>query len=169
MMKFALVALLFAASALSQGLSGVTTAACGSGEVSFKVKLGYSQLTPAQPEPGKALIYFIHDAGTSDFLAYPATKFGVDGAWVGANHDNSYFSVSVEPGVHHLCAALQTSIIQDRMELAHFTAEAEKVYYYRTRLVMSRSVELLEFEPIDSDEAKYLIASYPLSVSTPKK
>jgi len=28
---------------------------------------------------------------------------------------------------------------------------------------------LLELDPIDSDQAKYLIASFPLSVSNPKK
>jgi hypothetical protein len=53
--------------------------------------------------------------------------------------------------------------------MAHFTAEAAKVYYYRTRLVMSRTVELLELAPLDSDQGTYLIASFPLSVSTPKK
>jgi hypothetical protein len=59
--------------------------------------------------------------------------------------------------------------VDQRVELAHFTAEAGKIYYYRTRLVVSRSVELLELNPIDSDQAKYLIASFSLSVSSPKK
>jgi hypothetical protein len=30
-------------------------------------------------------------------------------------------------------------------------------------------VELLELDAIDSDQGKYLIASFPLSVSNPKK
>jgi hypothetical protein len=68
-----------------------------------------------------------------------------------------------------MCVTLQSSLVAQRMELAHFTAEAEKIYYYRTRLVMSRTVELLELDPIDSDQGKYLIASFPLSVSNPKK
>jgi hypothetical protein len=34
---------------------------------------------------------------------------------------------------------------------------------------MSRTVEMLELDPIDSDQAKYLIASFQLSVSNPKK
>jgi hypothetical protein len=55
------------------------------------------------------------------------------------------------------------------VELAHFTAEADRVYYFRTRLVMSRTVELLELDPIDSDQGKYLVVSSTLSVSTPKK
>jgi len=161
--------LLFAASAFAQVPPAASTAACGPENVYFKVKLDESQHTLARPEPGKARVYFFHDAGTSHTLGYPTVKLAIDGAWVGANHGNSYFSVSVEPGDHHVCVTLQSSVVDQRMELAHFTAEAEKVYYYRTRLVMSRSVELLELDPIDSDQAKYLIASFPLSVSNPKK
>jgi len=93
----------------------------------------------------------------------------MDGAWVGANHNDSYFTISVEPGEHHLCATLQSSFVDNRVELAHFRAAAGKTYFYRTRLVMSKEVELLELEPIDSDQGKYLIASFPLSISTPKK
>ncbi|HEV2486510.1 MAG TPA: hypothetical protein VGT08_13330 [Terracidiphilus sp.] len=55
------------------------------------------------------------------------------------------------------------------MELAHFTAEPAKVYYYRTRLVMSGQVELLELDLIDGDHGRYLIGSYPQSVSRAKK
>lgn len=167
-MKFAIVALLFAASALAQGPSPIPTAACGPGNVSFKVKLGAPNMQ-AQPYPGKALVYFIHDAGSWGSIGYPTTKLGIDGEWVGANHGDCYFSVFVEPGEHHLCATLQSSIVDDRVELAHLAAEAGKVYYYRTRLVLSRSVELLDLDQIDSDQGLYLIASYPLSVSQPKK
>jgi len=50
----------------------------------------------------------------------------MDGAWVRANHGNSYFALSVEPGEHHVCVTLQSSLVAQRVELAHFTAEAEK-------------------------------------------
>jgi len=168
-MRSALIALLFAASASAQTSRAAATAACGPENVSFKVQLNDSQHTLAQPEPGKARVYFFHDAGTSSTLGYPTVKLAMDGAWVGANHGNSYFSTSVEPGEHHVCVTLQSTLVAQRVELAHFTAEAEKVYYYRTRLVMSRSVELLELDPINSDQGKYLIVSFPLSVSNPKK
>jgi len=168
-MRSALIALLFAASAFVQATFASLPAACGPEKVSFNVTLDDSQHTLAQPEPGKARVYFFHDAGTSSTLGYPTVKLAMDGAWVGANHGNSYFSVSVEPGEHHVCVTLQSSLVAQRVELAHFTAEAEKVYYYRTRLVMSRSVELLELDPINSDQGKYLIVSFPLSVSNPKK
>jgi hypothetical protein len=161
--------LLFVASAFAQVPPASSAAACGPENVSFKVERDESQHALAQPEPGKARVYFFHDAGTGSTLGYPTVKLAMDGAWVGANHGNSYFSVSVEPGERHVCVTLQSTLVQQRVELGHFTAEAGKVYYYRTRLVMSRSVELLELDPIDSDQAKYLIASFPLSVSTPKK
>jgi len=167
--RIVLVMLLFAASAFAQTPLAVATAACGPERVSFSVKKHQSQYTLVQPDPGKARVYFFHDAGTSFGFGYPTTKLGMNGLWVGANHDNSYFSVSVDPGEQHICATLQSSVVGQRVELAHFTAVAGKVYYYRTRLVLSRSVELLELNPIDSDQAKYLIASFSLSVSNPKK
>jgi hypothetical protein len=79
---------------------------------------------------------------------------------VGANHGNSDFTVSVEREEHHACVTLHASLVARRVELAHFTAEADKVYYYCTQLVMSRSVELLELEPVDSDQGKHLVAPF---------
>jgi len=169
MRMLVLVMLLLTAFALAQSPPAMPTAACGSADVSFKVNLDDSPHPLAQPDPGKARVYFIHDAGTSSTLGYPTVKVALDGAWLGANHGNSYFSVSVDPGEHHLCVALQSTLVSPRVELAHFTAAAGTVYYYRTRLVLSRSVELLQLEPIDSDQGKYLIASFRLSVSNPKK
>jgi Protein of unknown function (DUF2846) len=167
-MKIAIATLLLAASAFAQTPPTMTMAACGPQKVSFSVKLDESPHTSTQPEPGKALVYFFHDAGTNLTVGYPTAKVGLDGAWVGANHGNSYFYVSVEPGEHHVCATLQSSLVAPRLELAHFTAEAGKVYYYRTRLVVSRGMELLELDPIDSDQGKYLTDFFPVAVSHPK-
>jgi hypothetical protein len=168
-MKIVLFVLFFAASTFAQSAPDASTAACGLENVSFKVKLDQSQHTLAQPDSVKARVYFFQNAGTSHTLRYPTVKLAIDGAWVGANHGNSYFSVSVAPGEHYGCVNLQSSIVDQRVELAHFTAEAEKIYYYRTRLVTSRSVVFLELDPIDSDQARYLIATFPRSVSNPKK
>jgi hypothetical protein len=168
-MKIALAMLVFAASAFAQVVPAPSTAACGPDSVSFKVKPDESQHMLTPPDPGKARVYFIQEAGTSIGLGYPTVKLGLDGKWVGANRLNSYFSVSVDPGEHHVCVMLQSSLLAQRVELAHFMAEADKVYYYRTRIVMSREMELLELEPIDSDQGRYLVALFPLSVSSPKK
>jgi hypothetical protein len=168
-MKIFVLVTLFAASAFAQSPADASTAACGPENVSFKVKLEEPRHALAQPDQGKARVYFFHDSGTGSTIGYPTVKMAMDGAWVGANHGNSNFSISVEPGEHHVCVTLQSSLVAQRVELAHFEAEAGKVYYYRTRLVMSRAVELLELDAIDNDQGRYLVASTALSVSSPKK
>src|ERR1700683_5603071 len=168
-MKKIVLILFLAASAFGQTAPVGSTAACGRDNVNFKVKLDDSAHMLAQPEAGKARVYFFHDAGTNNTLGYPTVKIAMDGAWVGAQHGNSYFSESVEPGEHHVCVMLQSSVVAQRFELAHFTAEAGKTYYYRTRLVMSRTEVLLQLDVIDSDQGEYLVATFPMAISTPKK
>ena len=48
------------------------------------------------------------------------------------------------------------------MGLAYFTAEAGETYYYRTRLISA----FFALDPVNSDEAGRMIASYSLSAST---
>lgn len=97
------------------------------------------------------------------------SKIGLDGAWVGANENSSYFAVSVAPGEHHVCANLQ-SRRGHPAGFVHFTAEAGRVYYFNARVVYGEEAGAYLFlDAVDSDQARYLIASYPLSVSTPKK
>jgi len=115
----------------------------------------------AQPEPGKARVYFIQEAGVK-------VVFWMDGAWIGANDTNSYFSVSVGPGEHHLCVNVQNHLGHP-MGLAHFTAEAGSDYYFSARVLTIASGQYLFFGAEDSDQAKFQIALYPLSVSTPIK
>jgi hypothetical protein len=159
-MKIVLVALLFAASAVAQNPSATLPAACGSENVNFDVKLDNSRHMLQQPEAGKARVYFLQDSFS--------TRIGLDGKWVGANRSHSYFSVSVDPGEHHLCAKVDAPM-DHPIELVHFTAEAGKVYYFRGRVVPPQSGVYLFFERSDIDEAQYLLSSYSLSVSQIKK
>ncbi len=179
-MKAAVVFLCFAVSAFAQQKDrfghqpsqGRLASACGPQETSYKVSLDRGQHGPMPPEAGKAMVYFIHEAGIPFeklTIGYPTTKYGVDGSWVGAGHGDSWFAVAVAPGEHHVCTVLQSLFVDQRVELAHFTAESGKSYYFRTQLVTSGSVELLEFEQIDSDEATYLISEYPLATAHAKK
>jgi hypothetical protein len=158
-MRIALIMMFLAASAFAQDRPAVAAAACGPQDPDFEVKLDKSKHTLVQPEPGKARVYFIQDIGRVNCIgACVKTNIGMDGTWVGAVRRNSYFSVSVEPGEHHMCANFGSVIA-----LAHFNAEAGKVYYFRARPFGSEGQTLFDFDPIDSDQAKYLIASYPLS------
>ena len=95
------------------------------------------------------------------------------GGWVGANKNNSHFSVSVEPGEHHICANVQSKLSANkRIAFAHFSAKAGGVLYFRTRFnggVKSPLPSQMDLEPIDSDEAQYLIATSRTCVAHPEK
>ena len=172
-MKVALFVLLFAASAFAQVPSSSLPVACGLEKVGFNVKLDDTQHALAQPEPGKALVYILRDDGVlpnPDNLPYPVIKIGIDGAWVGANEGNSWFAVTVEPGEHGVCASPQSIFeLGHIVELAHFTAETGKTYYFRARFTLTKRQAYLNLDSLDSDQGKYLIASFPLSVSHAKK
>jgi hypothetical protein len=97
-------------------------------------------------------------------------KIGLDGTWVGAFKVNSYFPVSVDPGEHHACMNVQSGTRLGRLvAFARITAEAGKVYYLRTQAFPAGNTIHLQIDAIDSDQAKYLISSSPLSVSQPEK
>lgn len=168
-MRTILILMLLTASVFAQDKPAVVAAACGSKDIQFDVQADKSAHTLAQPDAGKARLYFVQDLGQTHCWGKCGLtmKMGLDGAWVGANQDSSYFSVSVLPGEHHLCARPQGYQLR-LVGLAHFTAEAGRTYFFRTR-IFGASQQIMDFEPIDSDLAEYLISSYPLSVSHPKQ
>ncbi|MHB1699981.1 MAG: DUF2846 domain-containing protein [Acidobacteriaceae bacterium] len=170
-MKIIAVAILLAISAFAQPPTSIVKDACGPLNVKFEVYRDTTKHTAKQADPGKARIYFVQDIGSLHPLGIGGsftTRVGVDGEWVGANQNDSYFSVSVDPGEHHLCVNAQMRIFGQVMEFAHFTAEAGKTYYFRTRNFMWQT-QRLDFGATDSDQALYMIASYPLSISQPSK
>lgn len=172
---------------------------CGSDGVTFKVKTKPGQLPPDAPEAGKAQIIFIENLDTAGglFFTTPTTRFGVDGAWVGANRDSSYFVTSVDPGEHHLCVNWQSGTDNEskKVGMAKFTAEAGKVYYFEVLITRKRSgggfvapasgpgvinggggmvggtrLDIsFSFSLVDEDEGKYRVKASPLSTSTVNK
>jgi hypothetical protein len=140
---------------------------CGADTVQFNVKTEASTASVAAPEAGKAQIIFIE---TQNQMVTPFShatiRFGVDGAWAGANKGNSYFVFALEPGVHHLCASWQSELdrLKKFVELTSFTAEPGQVYYFATRITAGRDALLFDFSPLNDDEGKYLVQD--LKVST---
>ncbi len=140
-------------------------ASCGPKNANFDVKLDYNQ--PAQPQPvnGKVVIYILQDVNPTYFLSVNS-RVGLDGAWVGANRNSSYFGFTVDPGVHHLCVGVNfqssTSIVLRQLE-----AKAGATYYFRVQFLASRGVGgfLLELEPVDEDEGQFLIQTSAHSTS----
>jgi len=164
----------FATSAVAQDSTTAlaATAACGPRNIRFNVKEDPAKHPTPQLDPDKAVVYVIQDLG--EFVCVGCaitTRVGMDGAWVGANHGSSYFFFTTTPGEHHLCANWQSRFgTRNRsFAMANFTAEAGRVYYFRIRLLLSRSIYYFELEAINSDQGKYLVASSPLSTSHPPK
>lgn len=171
-MNFLLATLLFTSLVFAQNqpASSAKVPACGAPEGRFEVKTDTGQ-HPAQPEPGKALVYFIQDDSNFASRPRPTTRVGMDGQWVGATHGDSYFYFSVDPGVHHLCASWQGGEETSRnTAAAHFTAEAKGVYYFAAKdSSQYRGSASITFNLLDSDEGQFLASELEFSASQLKK
>lgn len=102
---------------------------------------------------------------------YATVRFGMDGAWVGANYGNSYFAVTVDPGIHHLCASWQSSLgtLKKNVDLTSFTAEPGQVYYFAAQvIVVARDSFTFGISQLNEDEGKYRVKLSKLSTSKPK-
>jgi len=173
-MKATLVVLLFAAAALAQTTPTAVAPGCGAADVKFNVKADKSQHPAAHPENGKAVVYFLEDDSSFESSPKPVTRLGVDGSWVGANHGNSYFYVTVDPGEHHLCASWQAWVgfgMRETSAAAHFTAEPGQAYYFRVRNTWLREHggSHVDLSPLDSDEGQLLAGRFAFSNSRPKE
>lgn len=100
-MKATAIVLLLASSAFAADQAAVAAAesACRPVNIKFDAKADTSQHPAAQAQDGKALVHVVEAfERPGNQLARPTTKVGLDGVWVGANKNNSYFFFSVEPG-----------------------------------------------------------------------
>ena len=152
-------------------------AGCGSDRVNFDVKTDKKHHPAPQPEPGKGLVYVFGDAPSGNYgegVWRVTTRVGLDGDWVGANSSHSYLFFGVSPGDHRVCANWQSSVGW-RSKVAKavtLTAEAGKVYYFRTKMVPQReglNEVIMKLEPLDPAEGQLMIASSSLSMSQPRK
>ena len=173
-MNFLLATFLLTSLAFAQSDGSLGAPGCGPPNAKFEVRTEDGQQRAAQPEAGKALVYFIQDDSDFNSRPRPTTRMGIDGSWVGATQSNSYFYVSVDPGVHHLCASWQTTVVLGqghKTAAAHFTAEANGVYYFEAKDTWWRDGGLagIRLKPLDSDEGQLMASKFSMSVSQPKK
>lgn len=160
----------------AQARATVLPDACGDDRIKFDVTTQKGQPAPAPPQPGKAQIVFIenenHMVGT---FMYATVRFGLDGAWAGANYNNSYFAVAVDPGVHHLCASWQSSLsmIKKNIDVASFTAEPGKIYYFAANVLVtptgdnSANIDF-NLSQLNDDQGQYRVKAWKLATSKPK-
>jgi hypothetical protein len=173
-----LVVLLLGVSLASvvQARATILPDACGDDKVKFDVKTEDSRIAPAPPADGKAQIVFIENENHMiGAFMYATVRFGLDGAWAGANYNNSYFIVTVDPGVHHLCAAWQSSLpmLQKNVDVASFTAEPGKVYFFAANVKVilngdNNATYDFSLTQLNDDEGKYRVKAWKFASSKPK-
>lgn len=158
--------LLFALPSLAQedAAAARADAGCGPSAQMFNVETSDDKHPVAQPQPGKALVYFF-----VDYVSAPTMRIGVDGKWVGANNGKSYFFFPVDPGEHNICAEWQSGTFKKSSERVgeamHLAAEAGKSYYLR----LNFSYQRMHLELSDEAEGHFLIGSSLFATSQPKK
>jgi hypothetical protein len=177
MLKIMLGVLLLASPVFAQDEAETArvAAGCGPNEIKFDVKTDKKQHPTGQPEEGKALVYVFGNEDEDNggiHIGGLTTRIGLDGTWVGANNFKSYIFFPVDPGDHRLCTSWQ-SMLKGRAKKSaakSFTAEAGKVYYFRTKTPdRPQPGELVKLVPVDTAEAQLLIASSAFSTFQAKK
>ncbi|MGA2589946.1 MAG: hypothetical protein ABSH32_08540 [Bryobacteraceae bacterium] len=157
------------AHAEERGAFPAAAVACGADDVEFDVKTDKSQHPTLQPEAGKAVVYVIEDI-PQQVSFHITQRVGLDGAWVGANRERSYFAFSVDPGLHHLCASVHLGGFAagpSTISLRRLTAETGRVYYFRVA-TYDRGF-FPDLQPVDEDEGQYLVETSAHSTSHPKQ
>jgi hypothetical protein len=160
----------------AQAWSTILPDSCGDDKVKFDVATQKDQPAPAPPGAGKAQIIFIENENQmiGPFM-YATIRFGLDGAWAGANNNNSYFAVLVDPGVHHLCASWQSALprLKKSIDVTSFTAEPGKVYYFAADVRVipvgdNNATFDFALTQLDDDKGQYRVKAWKVATATPK-
>ncbi len=150
-----------------QATAGRAAAGCGPNEMQFVTKTDKTQHPQAPADAARAVIYVF-----SERVSYDQTyRIGMDGKWMGATRDESYFFFTVEPGEHRLCWDVQKGQekLSDQGAATTFTAEAGRIYCFKSTVFESNEITAKrKFERIDWAEGMFLVSSWPLSTSRPK-
>ena len=162
--------ILTAALVIGVSLPAASQTACGPDASRFEIQVNNAHHELAAPEPGKARVYIVQDIGG---LHSPigkgswVTKVGMDGSWIGANKNISFFSVSVDPGLHHLCISTQ-SHYGDVREFRQVRVLAGETYFLRVRNLLWLTPMLI-VEQVDADQGNYMITNSAMSSAQPRK
>jgi hypothetical protein len=110
-------------------------AACGADTTHFKAS--HSKIAPSLTPPAdQALVVLIQKEAGEDFASDPISRLALDGTWVGAVKGASYIAIPVSAGSHKLCVSRQSSLDDEKAEVATapLIARAGVVYYFEFTL-----------------------------------
>lgn len=141
--------------------------ACGAMDVNFSVQETAMQSVTSALD-GKALVYVFEDVQSVPLTPAVNFRVGLNGNWIGALKGNTYMGFAVDPGVQHLCIAVQGHALfqlQKGITLRQLQLEAGKTYFLRVRQILGKEALPLVFvEPVDADEAALLMQTMQQAV-----
>jgi hypothetical protein len=142
---------------------------CGDDKIKFEVKTQMGQTAPAAPEAGRALLVLLEIENHMVTPFHDATvRWGMDGAWIGADNGNSYFALAIDPGVHNICANWQSSLkaFKKNVDLTSFTAEPGHTYYFQVDVnVESKESVSFAITQLNDLKGQYLVKTSAQSMS----
>ncbi|MGA9069792.1 MAG: hypothetical protein WB424_06045 [Terracidiphilus sp.] len=169
-----LLCLCFAAAAMAKEIE--LPDSCGNPNTKFEVTTHKSTTALPAPDANKALVVFI-EPNELPCLGCYTQRFAMDGQWVGATKKVSYFTLQVEPGIHHFCA---TGVMRNTIAIRSFEVKAGETYFLQARWI-SRESPLTEEEHdsqvvpggknalrygmslLDEEKGRYLVKSYEIA------
>jgi hypothetical protein len=177
MLKILIVVLLFGVPicARAQSSEDQSSGGCGPSKDGWDVKTAKEHPPAPKPQDGKALVYVFQTMVDAPPIGgnKATTRLGVDGAWVGANHGDSYFFFSVDPGEHSICTDWQSTLYtrSGLAAAADLKAQSGATYYFRIRVrdVTNYRSGDVEIAPMDKSEARLLLGKSEFATSHPKK
>jgi hypothetical protein len=179
MHRYLIVALLFMSPAFAQSpTSGDLRAAagCGPANVKLSVKTDKQQHPNTVPGAGKALLVVFTQSeidAQTQLIGHVTTRVGLDGNWIGANHQGSALTYAIEPGTHRVCSDVQPYGPPGAQKLSgdvELVAEAGVTYYYRGWVGQLPNIPLsLRVEPMQQAEGLLTASNAALSTPAPKK
>ena len=157
----------FAAVQESGKSDGEAAPSCGPSETKLKVGTSKSRGSVDPPPTGHALLVVIQ---VPEQNVIPncgiINRLAVDGTWVGANCNKSYFQIPLTSGSHLVCNERQTKLIFQGRAAAvkRIDVESGKVYCLKALgNVRSANLAALSFELLYPEEGKLLLSSMDLA------
>lgn len=155
---------------------------CGDQEIKFDVKTQKGASPTAGLDAVKAQLVFVETMDKGDkyhhCLACDATtRVAVDGTWIGADHGDSYFAFTIDPGAHSVCVNWQSIASAEGRQFGTLdvNAEAGNIYYFQIAVVVHEeknpqfSVYNMTLAPIPPESGSALVQKSALSSWTLKK
>jgi len=167
--------LFFAAAAMAKEIE--LPDSCGDAKTKFEVTTHMSKTALPAPDAGKALIVFIQPKRQLACVGCSAQRYAMDGQWVGATQQDSYFTLQVEPGQHHFCS---TGPMPNEIAIRTYEVKAGMTYFLQARLITYGPITEEENDSqvvpagrrsnfhfgmslLDEEKGRYLIKSYEVA------